>query len=91
MTKFTVPYTSDTVGLYDGGVGGIAGNINFSYQGAGGGGAGVNLKFDFVNLVFPAAKSPAVASKDEVKLLLAGEARKSGSTAPLVVTLDSTP
>jgi hypothetical protein len=92
-TKFVVPYTSDTTGLYDGGggVAGVTGNINFTYLGAGGGAAGVNVKLTYGNLVFPAEKSPAVGSKDEITLLLQGEARKTGSTAPLVVALDSTP
>lgn len=99
-TRFTVPYTSDTTGFYDasawagggpGGTYGVAGNINFAYGGAGGGGAGVNLQLSFGNLVFPARKSPAVPNRDEIGLLLEGEARKVGATAPLSVVLDSTP
>lgn len=92
--KATLPYTSDTVGLYDAGgsdsVAGITGNVNFTYGGAGGGASGVNLKFDFANLIFPADKNPSVPSKDEVLLVLNGEARRSGTTSPLIVTLDST-
>ncbi len=92
-TRFVVPFTSDTVALYDnaGAVSGIAAAANFTYLGAGGGAAGVNLKFTFGNLVFPARKSPVVPNRDEITMTLEGEARKTGATAPLVVQLDSTP
>jgi hypothetical protein len=89
--KLVVPYTSDTVALYDGSVAGAAANINFTYLGAGGGAAGTNLKFDIAKIVFPAKKSPNVPNKDEITLLLEGEAKKSGSVAPLIISLDSTP
>ena len=91
--RFLVPFTSDTAALYDagGGVSGVTGSVNLTYLGAGGGGAGVNLQFSYANLIFPARKSPTVAGRDEINLSLEAEARKSGSTAPLVVTLDSTP
>lgn len=90
MTKFTVPYTSDTVGLYDGGIAGITGSLNVNFLGAGGGAAGVSMLCTFGNLVFPAAKSPTVGSKDEITLTLAGESRQTGATSPLVIVLDST-
>ena len=91
MCKFVVPYC-DTTALYDDGgdVLGQAADINFTYSGAGGGAAGVNLKLAFANLIFPAEKSPSVQSKDEVTMLLQGEARRSSTTSPLIVTLDNT-
>jgi hypothetical protein len=92
-TRFVVPYTSDTTALYNGGdaVTGVTGNINFTVGGAGGGAAGTNLKFTYANLVFPAQRSsPIVASRDEILLTLAGEARKSSTTAPLAVECDVT-
>ncbi len=96
--RFTVPYTSDTVGLYDAGGGtwpqspGITGNIAFSWDGGTGqGGAGVSLLFTYGQLVFPAKKSPAIPGRDEITLLLEGEARAVSTTAPLAVQLDSTP
>ncbi len=94
-TNFVVPYTSDTTGLFDAGgsssVAGIAGDINFTVGGAGAGATGTNLKFSFANLVFAQNKSPTVQGKDEITMTLSSEARRTGSTVPLTVQLDSTP
>ncbi len=90
-THFTLPYTSDTLGLYLGGsAAGVTGNINFTSGGAGGGAAGKNLQFTFANLLFPPKKSPTVGGKGEIHLALSGEARKSSTTLALVVSLDHT-
>ncbi len=79
--SFTLPATSDTIpSLYDTDVGGIAGTAIFSAGGA-------TLSFLMSGLIFPAEKQPAVGSKDEITLKLTSEARRVGSTAPLIVTL----
>lgn len=103
LTKFTVPFTSDTAALYDASAWaqagspltyGITGNINFNAFGAGAGAAGVSLGLVFGNLVFPAEKSPNVAGRDEIGMVLSGEARRVGQSSPytscLVATLDAT-
>ncbi len=100
-TRFTVPFTSDTAALYNasawaGGVPqtypyGITGVANFSWGGAGLGAAGVSLALYYGNLIFPAKKSPAVQSKDEIGMVLEGEARGAGTVTPLACVLDSTP
>jgi hypothetical protein len=89
--RFTIPYTSTETALYNAGVSGFAAIMEFTYLGAGGGAAGTNLKYEFAKVCFPARKSPIVASRDEVTMELSGEAYRSGSTAPLIVSLDSTP
>ncbi len=93
-TRFTVPYTSDTTAYYDQSTPAlsIAGNINFTYLGAGGGAAGVNLQFSYGNLVLAPKKSPHVVGRDEITMVLESESRNVVSgAAPLVVQLDSTP
>ncbi len=86
QVQFTVPYTSDTVALYNSGgsVAGSAASLVFTY-------GSVSLTLSLANVLFPAARSPIVQSRDEITLQLTGEARKSGSTSPLIATLDSTP
>ena len=89
-TKFTLPYTSDTTGLYDlfteaaELTTGVAGNITFTK-------GGVSLIFAWQGLLFPALKSPVVGARDEIVMQLASQSfRTAGGTAPLVVTLDPT-
>lgn len=94
QTKFSVPYTSDTTALYDQSTPAleIGGNINFTYLGAGGGAAGVNLKFTYGALAFAQKKSPTVPGRDEIMQVLVSESRNIvGGAAPVVVQLDSTP
>lgn len=86
----TVPYTSDTVGLYDGGASGVTAIVKFNYGGSGSGGAGKSLKFTFGNVVFPANGTPAIGAKDEITLRLAGAARKTSTTPEVAVELDNT-
>jgi hypothetical protein len=89
---FTVPWTSDTYpSLYNTGVSGVTADLKFSVGGAGDGAAGTDLHFLFGNIIFPANKSPSVASKDELTLHLAGDARKTGSTLEITVNVDNTP
>lgn len=84
-----VPY-GDAGTLYGTGSAGLAMVANFTNGGAGGGAAGVNLKFDMPIVRFP-KKTPVVDGRGEEWLLIDGRACKSGSTAELTVTCDSTP
>jgi hypothetical protein len=79
--KFALPYTSDTTGLYNVTPGaGVAGVVTFSN-------GGHTLVFTYADLLFPALKEgPAVRAKDEILLPLQGEARRTGSSGPLVIT-----
>ncbi len=86
MAKFTVPYDSTTIGLFDGaaGVAGVACTATFTV-------GGTSLLFTMSKVCFPARKSPSVSSKDEITMVLDGEAYRAGSVTPLAITLDSTP
>jgi Phage tail tube protein len=78
------PYTTDETDLYGQNVGGAAaaalGFVNGGYA----------TTFTIPKLQFPDT-SPTVGGKGEITLQLTGTARKSGSTAELAVTHDSTP
>jgi len=80
--RFTLPYSTDEVALYDTGATGAIVNATFTN-------GGVSCLFSMVNVQFP-AEAPIVESKDEIVLALNGIARKSGATLELVVTSDST-
>mgnify|MGYP001579047972 CR=1 FL=1 len=89
--RCTVPYTADTVGLYNSGAPGITGVVKFSVGGAGEGAAGKSLTFTFGKVILPAARSPVLANKDEIVLTLGGDSRKvTGSTPELAIILDTT-
>lgn len=88
--KATAEYTSTTTALYNTGVAGVTATAKFNYGGAGAGAAGKSLLFTFGNVIFPAKKSPAVGSKDEITLVLEGDARKTSTTPEVAVALDYT-
>ncbi len=78
------PYTSDEIDLYGQNVGG-AGAASLAFVNG-----GYSTTFAIPKLQFPDT-SPTVGGKGEITLQLNGRARKSGSTAELAVTHDSTP
>jgi hypothetical protein len=77
------PYTSDETDLYEQALAGAAATLVFTN-------GGYSTTFSFATLQFPDL-SPVVAGKGEIPLTLEGIARKSGSTAELIVTHDSAP
>lgn len=80
--KMTLPYTSTETGLYDAGASGAACTITFTN-------GNYSLLFSFAAIQY-AADTPTVGGKDEIPLTLTCVARKSGSTAELIITNDST-
>ena len=77
------PYTSSETALYDIAVAGVAVGITFTF-------GNYSLVFTLPKWQVP-ARSPSVSGKmGEVPLQLDGEGRRSGTTAELTVTLDST-
>lgn len=78
------PYTSDEVDLYGQNVGG-AGAATLAFVNG-----GYSTSIAIPKLQFP-DHSPTVDGKQEILLQLKGTARKSGSTAELAITHDSTP
>jgi hypothetical protein len=90
--RCVVPYTSDTLSLYDGGAAGVTADLKFSVGGSGDGSTGTSLHFLLQNVVFPARKSPVAQSKEqEITLLLEGQVYKTSSSAELQVKVDLTP
>lgn len=78
-----VPYTSDTVSLYNGGTSGV--DVVITYTNG-----GLSVAFTFGKVIFPANKSPTTGNKnDEVFLRLDGEALKSSSEPTISVALDT--
>jgi hypothetical protein len=87
--KCTVPYTSDTVGLYDVGASGITCDLKFAVGGAGEGASGTSLRFVLQKVVFPANKSPTVASKrEEIPLVLTGQVYMTAGTDEIAAHVD---
>lgn len=88
ITRFTLPYTSDTTGLYDlfteasEIATGVTGSIVFTK-------GGTALTFAWVGLLMPAQRSPVIPSRDEIVLAFATESRRTAAgVSPLTVTLD---
>lgn len=80
--SLNLPY-GEAEAAYNTGIGGAAVTATFTN-------GTVSVLFSFVKVVFP-RRSPNVPGKTEIMLPLVGMAKKSGSTAELAVTLDSTP
>lgn len=79
--RCTVPYTADSVALYDGGAAGVTSNLTLTN------GSHV-LNFQTQNVVFPAKKSPAVQRKDdEVLMTLEGQVFHTTTNPELQVVL----
>jgi hypothetical protein len=77
-----VPYTSDTVSLYNGGTSGV--DVVITYTNG-----GLSVAFTFGKVIFPAAKSPVASNKnDEIMLRLDGEALKNSTEPTISVALD---
>ena len=76
------PYTSGETGLYDQSYAGAAASLAFTN-------GNTSLTFSMPALQIP-SRTPVATGRGEVVLQLAGTARKSGSTAELTVTNDST-
>jgi hypothetical protein len=81
-TRFRLPY-GDSVATYNTGAGGVAVDMTFTN-------GGCSLDFSMVKVTFP-RRSPTVPGRQEIMLPHEGRAWRSGSTKPLVTTLDSTP
>lgn len=88
-TRFTVPYTSDTTGLYDlftessEVATGVAGSVAFTKS-------STSVTFAWTGLLFPMQKI-VVPGRDEIVMSLVTEARRpTAGTAPLIITLDPT-
>jgi hypothetical protein len=82
--KFTLPWTSDTVALRTGGVSGVTGDLTLTYL-------GTSTDFNFGGLIFPPKKTPVLAGRDELTLVLSGQAYSVAAATPMSITLDSTP
>lgn len=84
-----VPYTSDTIALYDTAAAGVSCDVKWSFGGAGDGAAGKDLHFLCQNVVFPANKTPVMTQKgDEITLTIEGQIYKSGSNNEISAKLD---
>jgi hypothetical protein len=82
MVETRLPY-GDATAVYNSGPGGVAIVATFTN-------GTVSLSFSLVKVCFP-RQSPVLPNRSEVMVPLRGFAYKSGATAKLVTTLDSTP
>jgi hypothetical protein len=82
MLSLSLPYTSDTTGLWNALLPGASagGSVTFN--------DGTHtIVFTFGDLIFPALRDgPSARAKDEILLPLRAEARGTGSTSPLVIS-----
>jgi Phage tail tube protein len=88
--KATVPYTSDTIALYDTGMTGVTADLIWSVGGAGDGSTGTDLHFLLQNVIFPANKSPHVPGHDEITLTLSGQVYMTGGNNEISAKIDTT-
>lgn len=86
--RATVPYTSDTVLLYDTGASGVTADLKWLIGGAADGATGKGLHFVLQNVIFPAHGSPAIGGKDEVALQLEGQVMMTGGVDEVSAILD---
>lgn len=77
------PWTSSETDLYNQAVAGTAATLALAFD-------AYSLSFAFAKLQVP-AEGPTIGGRNEIPLTLNGVARMSGTTAPLITTLDSTP
>jgi hypothetical protein len=89
--KVTVPYTADTLALYDTGMAGVTADVIWSVGGAGDGAAGTDLHLLLQNVIFPAHKSPTVPGHDEITLTLTGQVYMTGGNNEISAKIDITP